>query len=123
MARWIAVHGEGIFGTRPWRVAGEGPSLAPESGSFKEAEQAWTSQDFRFTAKGDALYAFQMAWPDDGKAAIRSLAAGGAPKVSEVRLLGADQPVPFAQTAAGLEITLPGSRVGDYAHCFRCTLR
>ena len=26
MAAWMRVHGEGIFGTRPWKVAGEGPT-------------------------------------------------------------------------------------------------
>jgi len=122
MARWIGVNGEGIFETRPWRVAGEGPALAPESGSFKEEEQEWTGEDFRFTAKGNTLYAFQMAWPADGKAAIKSLASREGSKVAAVRLLGHDAPLPFTQTAAGLDVALPDTRVRDYPHCLRCEL-
>lgn len=33
----------------------------------------WTSSDVRFTRMGNPVYAFQMAWPDDSRAVIRSL--------------------------------------------------
>ena len=86
MAAWIKVNGDGIYGTRPWRRACEGPT-APEGGKFKEADINWTSADYRFTAKGDAVYAFQMKWPEDGKALIRSFAPYSGPKVENVELL------------------------------------
>ena len=35
MADWMAANGEGIYGTRPWQVFGEGPMRA-KGGAFKE---------------------------------------------------------------------------------------
>lgn len=66
LARWMKVNGEGIYRTRPWTVAGEDPSQVVIEG-FKEDAVAWTVEDFRFTAKGNQLYAFQMKWPEGGK--------------------------------------------------------
>jgi alpha-L-fucosidase len=121
MARWIRVNGEGIYGTRPWRVAGEGPASG-QGGAFKEAELEWTSRDFRFTAKGDSVYAFQMEWPADRKARIRSLGAACRRKVKSVKLLGAGPRPAFKQTARGLDIRLPAKQVCNVAHCFRVEL-
>ena len=117
MARWSKVNGEGIFGTRPWKVAQEGPTVA-QSGGFKEAELTWTSQDFRFTSKGGSVFAFQMKWPEDGKALIRNLALNRSPKVSAVRLLGPKAKLSFEQTESGLAISLPEKQSCEYAHCF-----
>ena len=121
MARWIRVNGEGIYGTRPWRKAGEGPA-SKQGGAFKEAELEWTSKDFRFTAKGDTVYAFQMEWPEDGKARSRSLGAKCRKKVKSVKLLGAGARPPFKQTARGLDIRLPAKQTSEVAHCFRIEL-
>ena len=123
LAEWTAVCGEGIYSTRPWRVPGEGPGLAGQSGAFKEDAQPWTPEDFRFTAKGDeTVYAFQMAWPGDRKATIRELAAGAGRKVAGVDLLGHDGPVTFRQGDAGLEIDLPGEKPCEGPHVFRVRL-
>ena len=119
LTRWVEINGEGIFATRPWRVAGEGPSMTLESGSYKEDALAWTARDFRFTAKGDAVYAFQMEWPEDGRAIIKSLGGKCGLKVSGVDLLGHDGKVKFEQQDEVLSIQLPAQKVGDYAHCFR----
>ena len=118
MAAWIAVNGEGIYGTRPWRSACEGPT-APEGGKFKESEIPWTAEDYRFTAKGDTVYAFLMSWPDVGRATIKSLASHKGPKAAAVRLLGRDEKLQFEQTDMGLTVRLPAEPTCDYAHCLR----
>ncbi|WP_433754371.1 alpha-L-fucosidase C-terminal domain-containing protein [Paenibacillus amylolyticus] len=59
---------------------------------FTEDRVAWNASDFRFTQKGNTLYAFQMRWPEDHRAVIRSLTP--ADQVKSVRLLGAGE-VPF----------------------------
>ena len=105
MAVWMKANGEGLFGSRPWDVCGEGASAA-ESGAFKEAAVDWSPQDFRFTRKGDTVYAYQMRWPDDGRAVIRSFASGRARRVSGVRLLGYGD-IAFQQTGEGLSLSLP----------------
>jgi alpha-L-fucosidase len=104
MALWVAANGEGIFGSRPWSTASEG-SANSKSGAFNEARVNWTSDDFRFTAKGDTVYAYQMAPSELGVAQIRSLGKGIGRTVARVRKLGAG-PVPFTQTTAGLSVTM-----------------
>jgi alpha-L-fucosidase len=120
MAGWISVNGEGIYGTRPWQIAAEGPSRVVID-RFKEEPVEWTSEDFRFTAKDGVVYAFQLQWPEDGKTVIRSLASGSAPRIATVALLGHGGSISFEQTGQGLAIDLPEQKPCDYTHCFRVT--
>ena len=49
MGAWLDVNGEAIYGTRPWKIYGEGPT-AVAAGHFQERNiGAFTAQDFRFT--------------------------------------------------------------------------
>ena len=50
LAKWNRVCGEGVFGTRPFRVSGEGQSRVVIEG-FREDPVAWTSSDFRIYCK------------------------------------------------------------------------
>ena len=117
MGEWIAVNGEGVYATRPWKTAGEGPTTG-EGGKFKEGALEWTPADYRFTSKGGTVYAFGMRWPEDGKALVKSLAAGGGPTVGKVSLLGSGD-VEFEQGPDGLRIELPPERPCESVHCFR----
>lgn len=119
MAVWMDVNGEGIFASRPWRIAGEGKTLA-EAGDFKEAAVAWSTDDFRFTRKGETIYAYQMRVPQAGQAVIRALPLGQAEPVIRVRLLGYGD-IPFAQTEEGLAITMPPVSVAVGPHGFEIT--
>ncbi|MFZ6028012.1 MAG: alpha-L-fucosidase [Chloroflexota bacterium] len=120
-ADWMAVNAEGIYGTRPWKVAIEGPSSVVIQG-FREDAVNWTVEDFRFTSKERQVYAFLMKWPEGGVTTIRSLALGELPPLAEVTLLGSG-PVPFEQTARGLMVHLPEQKPCDYAQCLQVTLR
>ena len=111
MALWIGANGEGIYGSRPWSTAVEG-STTVKAGAFNESRVNWTSNDFRFTAKADVVYVYQMAADESGVARIRSLGKGMGRNVTRVRKLGAGS-VPFTQTTAGLCVTLgPPSTFG-----------
>jgi len=118
MASWMKVNGEGIYGTRPWTAASEGPSQVVIEG-FKEDAVPWTIEDYRFTAKGKQVYAFQMKWPEGGKTVIRSLAKGKVPNVGAVKVLGYDGPVKFEQTSRGLALDLPELKPCEFAQCYR----
>ncbi|WP_165231727.1 alpha-L-fucosidase [Aquisphaera insulae] len=115
MASWIAINGEGIYGTRPWLIHGEGPIRA-RGGHFRE-DFAYSARDIRFTAKGDVLYAFAMGWPADGKLLIRSLGRypGVTGRIDEVTLLGHGGPLRFNHDEAGLAVDLPATAPCRYA--------
>ena len=70
---WLKVNGEAIYGTRPWIIFGEGPTETAY-GTFAESKaKPYTARDFRFTTRGDALYAIQLAEPENGRALITSI--------------------------------------------------
>jgi alpha-L-fucosidase len=128
IAAWMGLNGEGIFGTRPWRVYGEGPSVTSPGprGQFGGARDVrpYTSDDIRFTVKGDVLYAFAMAWPANGTLTIKSLAQGSAdfPRgIARVDLLGTRGPLVFVRDASGLVVNLPAAKPDDPAHTLRIT--
>jgi alpha-L-fucosidase len=111
IAGWMQVNGEAIFGTRPWRVYGEGPT-AVQAGMHGEGQaRPWTARDIRFTTRGPTLFAFALAWPDDRTLALHSLGAGaaGGAVVERIELMGGG-PLPFRQTAEALTVTLPEGR-------------
>jgi alpha-L-fucosidase len=119
LAAWMKVNGEAIFGTRPWRVYGEGPTQV-HAGMFGESDtKPFTAQDIRFTTRHGALYAVVLAWPDTNKLTIRSLAAGAPGQVRQVELLGMGQPLRHVRNDQGLTITLPQHKIGDHAYAFK----
>ena len=77
ITRWMAVNSESIYGTRPWKIFGEGPAdqASAERTSFNENKRRLlTADDVRFTTKGQTLYAFAMGWPEQGTMLFRPLA-------------------------------------------------
>ncbi|HEX8463259.1 MAG TPA: alpha-L-fucosidase [Abditibacterium sp.] len=118
MAQWMPFNGEAIYGTRPWKVFGEGPTKM-KTGHFQE-DFPFTAQDFRFTAKGDAVYALSLGVPS-GEVRIESLgrAAGLESRaVQEVRLLGHADKLKWSQEAGALEIQFPARFEGAHAVVF-----
>ncbi len=121
---WLQVNGEAIYGTRPWTLYGEGPTHVTP-GPFHDTEtQPFTADDFRFTCKGDALYAIELAWPATGTVTIHALAtsATSTAKVRSVALLGSTTPVQFQQDATGLHLTLPTKPGEQPAYAYRIAL-
>ncbi|GAC1514290.1 MAG: alpha-L-fucosidase [Gemmatimonadaceae bacterium] len=116
IATWMAVNGDAIFGTRPWTIFGEGPTKVT-GGMFKERQVTpFTSQDVRFTTRGNTLYAMLLARPDSRTITIKSLATGSryAPgEVLRVEMLGMPGPLTHTRGDDGLTIELPsGDRSG-----------
>jgi alpha-L-fucosidase len=117
IGRWMAANGEAIHDTRPWTVFGEGPALhgtAPltDQGMNEGKNAPLTAADVRFTAKGDAVYAFVMGWPAGREISIAAMgaAAGHLKKpVARVEFVGTGAPLAFRQAADGLKVTLPAA--------------
>jgi alpha-L-fucosidase len=118
MAKWIKICSEGVYGTRPFRVSGEGPANVIIEG-FKEVEVSWSSADYRFTKKGNILYAFMLRYPANLVAVLTSLLP--TEMVRSVRVLG-EGAVPFEQSPGRLVVTLPSNPPTEYANCLAIEL-
>jgi alpha-L-fucosidase len=97
---WLDVNGDAIYGTRPWKMFGEGT--------------------VRFTAKGNTFYAILLGWPGE-QAVIPALASGKYPKIEQVHLLGHKGPLKFVQDEAGLKVQMPSEKPCDYAFSLEIT--
>ena len=98
IGKWMAIHGEAIYATRPWKVFGEGPATAEFKGNRRAKD--YTAGDFRFTTKNGAIYAICMGAPKS-PVTIKSFAGM---KVRSVDLLGSPDKVTWKQQADGLVI-------------------
>ena len=125
IAAWMQINQECIHGTRPWKVLGEGPQMAtaaPLQGQgFNEGKgKPFTSEDVRFTTKGDVLYAIVMAAPT-GPVRIKSLGTAAKLRpgpIGKVRLLGSQETLRWRQTSEALEIDLPAAPLNEIANVF-----
>jgi alpha-L-fucosidase len=119
---WLNVNGDAIYGSRPWRIYGEGPTKVA-AGSFHDTDTTrYTAEDFRFTTKGGVLYAIGLGWPANGEVVIHSLAAiAGAKQVQSVSLLGSDAKLQFDQRADGLHVWIPAQGPAKYAYALGIT--
>jgi len=113
---WMRVHGEGIYGTRPFKVFGEGAPDVSGSHNFNENKaRAFDASDIRFMTKGETLYLFALGWPADGKLKVKSLAKGNSvyPRtIGAVEMLGVSGRLKAVQNSEALEITLPARPAG-----------
>ena len=115
IAAWMQVNGESIFDTRPWKIFGEGPAIASAEAltnqGFNEGSgKPFTSEDIRFTSKGDTLYAIVLGEPPSGKVVIKSLAAESKiyqNKVSRVSLADNNEALQIIRNEEGLIVSIP----------------
>lgn len=129
---WLRVGGEAVYGTRPWRVFGEGPTEIAE-GPFTDTKRSgFTARDIRFTQRTQidhgvertTLYATALAVPEDGQVRIETLRAGSAELLEEiatVELLGGGE-VAWERGDDALRLTLPEGSAPRHAVAFRIAL-
>ena len=125
LASWMPINGEAIYGTRPFKVYGEGPPDVVSTGNFNEGKgRPYTAEDMRFTVKDGHLYAIAMGWPADGKLRIKSLNRNSKllpAEITKVQMLGDSTPLAMERTSEALVVTLPTQKPNDIAYAFRIT--
>lgn len=121
---WLKVNGEAIYGTRPWKVFGEGPTEV-KAGYFTDSEEkTFTEKDFRFTQKDETLFVTSLTEPK-GPLLVKSLATNLTltdKKVTNVTLMNGDS-IEWAQDENGLSMTPPKDLPSRHAVCFKVTLQ
>lgn len=121
IGKWLNTNGKAIFGSRPWRVFGEGPTAVAVGHHTEGKNKDLTAQDFRFTTNDEKLYAIAMDWPSNGEVQITELAEQSTNcqwTIQEVKLLGHDGKLEWEHTKEGLKVKLPAEKPGDHAFVF-----
>lgn len=98
IGEWLRYNGEAIYDSKVWRTYGEGPTKI-EEGQFTDGKsKSFTSEDIRFTVRGSNIYAFVLAFPENGVVKIKSLGDKDAAKlphfhgiIKDVSILGFDE--------------------------------
>jgi alpha-L-fucosidase len=103
---------------------------APAVPAVAAETQAAKAVVYRFTVKGENLYAIAQSWPGE-TAVIATLGTGAAAKfpdgklpdgkIASVTMLGHKGNLKFTQDADGLKVQLPADRPCDYAYVLKIT--
>jgi len=124
IGRWLQVNSAAIYGTRPWKISGEGPTGTAEGHLSENKNKPFTAEDIRYTQDGKYLYVTVLDWPKSNKLIIRTLNNDmkvGTKGIASVKLLGSNDNLKWTRNANGLTITLPANKPGDYAYVFKIT--
>jgi len=128
IADWMDINKECIFGTRPWKVFGEGPASAGAkltAQGFNEGKgKPLTSEDVRFTRKDSTLYAIVLGAPTNG-VSIKSLGKSAGlldQNVKNVELLGSGERLQWEQGQDALIISQPENVPNNFAIVFKLSL-
>ena len=117
---WLAVNGEGIYGTTPYKFFKEGEHQ-PSSGMFSEGNVAYDEKDFRFTYKDGVIYAFQMKPSQSIKLNSFYTDRCGI-CIDKVEVLGDNEVESFVCNREGLTVELKSAPKGDLPQCLKITL-
>lgn len=116
---WLKYCGEGIYGTRPWKIYGEGNSKVIING-LQEDKVNWTEKDIRYTCKDNHVFAFIMGKPESNRISLKSFK--NEDKIQSVKLLGG-MDCNFTQDSTELQVALPNQLPTKLINCLKITLK
>jgi alpha-L-fucosidase len=120
--KWLDINGESIYGTRPWKIFGEGPTESA-SGSFADQKKPFTSKDIRFTKKGEILYAIAMGLPLTNTI-IKSLGQkAGNGIVAAISMVGSTEKIFWSQDLDALTIKPSKNYPSENAVVYKISLK
>ncbi len=129
---WVAINGEGVYGTRPWKVYGEGPAISDQEkghfGGLKDVPtKPFTAEDYRFTTSkdGNTIHAFCFGVPEKE---FRIVSLGGDSElnkksISSVEILGSSAKLEWKQEPGALVVAKPDSIPNKEAVAIRISLK
>lgn len=115
MGEWMAVNSEGIFGSRPFYMFGEGKVNEID---HRATRSPYTAKDIRFTTKDGFLYAYVLDWPGKGrKVTLQNITVMNKriKPVASVSMLGVKESIEWEQSPDGLVIVMPDEKPGEHA--------
>lgn len=112
VGEWLSKNGEAIYGSRCYKVTGEGPTMT-EGGQFTDRKKPeYTPEDFRFTQNNGCIYATALKCSENGRYLIRSFeteknaanSGGFSGIINRVTVLGDGSEALFNRDEEGLHI-------------------
>ena len=127
IAAWMDINKESIFGTRPWKVFGEGPAADManpiNAQGFNEGRIKFTGKDIRFNQKGKILYVTLMGVPEEN-ILVKNLGLKSDPAaITSIELLGSKEKVVWKRTDDALEINKPQTFANSIAVVYKIYLK